>query len=62
MPYIPVAWFRNYEINEIKVFDLFLQVSDVKAEDREDKITKVLEELGEDIILQKYKDGELIVR
>ena len=62
MPYIPMSWFRNYEINEIKVFDLFLQASDVKSEDTEDKITKVLEELGEDIILQKYKDGELIVR
>lgn len=61
MPYISASWFKNYEVNSIKVFDLFLQVSDVQMENADELIKSTLKELGEDIILQKYTDGEIII-
>lgn len=61
MTYIPREWIKNKD-NEDKVHDLLNQLDcdlKVKGENIEEEVLKELSDIGEIIIIEKYKSGQI---
>ncbi|MFR1908619.1 MAG: hypothetical protein ACLS28_24085 [Clostridium neonatale] len=60
--YIPYQWIKNKN-NEAKVHELLDKLDcDLRedGENLEENILKELNNIGEDIIIEKYKNGEIL--